>query len=158
MKPSVLDVVFVALQFVLFVAFVFDVSDWRIYFQEYFLIIAVILLIVGAIIILVGLSQLRKQLSPFPSPVENAKLIVTGIFKYIRHPIYSGILMTFVGLSLIADSGYKLLITFFLWLVFYGKSLYEEKKLIHVFPEYQNYKNSAGRFLPKFYPKQHQGK
>lgn len=149
-RISFLDILFVLIQLGLFFAFIYDVHAWRIYFPVFVFWIAVFLLTLGAFITLVAVLQLNKNLSPFPSPLPGASLIRNGIYKYIRHPIYTGIIAGFLGFSIIADSGYKLLISLLLLLLFYLKSIYEEKRLLIAFPDYQSYKKRTGRFFPKF--------
>ncbi|MEM0517256.1 MULTISPECIES: methyltransferase family protein [Aequorivita] len=148
MRIPIADIVFVLLQFVLFVAFVFDVGSMRIYFPEWLFWIGVLLLILGALTTLIAVLQLNVHLSPFPSPLPGSKLIVTGVYKFIRHPIYTGIMIAFFGFAIIADSGYKLLITLLLIVLFYFKSKYEERRLAAIFPGYLEYKRKSGRFFP----------
>ena len=73
--------------------------------------------------------QLNKNLSPFPSPINGGELIDTGLYNYIRHPIYTSILSTLFGYGLYSASGYKILLTIALLVLFFYKSKYEEKKL-----------------------------
>lgn len=108
----------------------------------------VVIFILGAILIVVAVLQLNINLSAFPSPLADSKLIETGVFKFIRHPIYSGLILAFFGYAIVDDSGYKLLISVGILLWFYFKSLYEEKLLIEKFPEYLEYKKRSGRFFP----------
>jgi protein-S-isoprenylcysteine O-methyltransferase Ste14 len=131
------------------VAFVFDVGSLRIYFPEWLFWIGVVLLILGALTTLIAVLQLNLHLSPFPSPLPGSKLIVTGVYKFIRHPIYTGIITVFFGYAIIADSGYKLLVALILTVLFYFKSKYEEKRLIDLFPDYLEYKKKSGRFFPR---------
>lgn len=145
------DILFVVLQLALFFLFSFDIHAWRIYFPVFMFWIGVGSLVIGAFIVIVSVLQLNVNLSPFPSPLPKSKLIVSGIYKYIRHPIYTGIFMGFIGFSIIADSGYKLLISAILLLLFYFKSIYEEKKLMLVFPDYDLYRQKTGRFFPRFF-------
>lgn len=145
------DILFVVLQLALFFLFSFDIHAWRIYFPVFMFWIGVGSLVVGAFIVIVSVLQLNVSLSPFPSPLPKSKLIVSGIYKYIRHPIYTGIFMGFIGFSIIADSGYKLLISAILLLLFYFKSIYEEKRLMLVFPDYDLYRQKTGRFFPRFF-------
>ena len=102
----------------------------------------------GAIILVLSLLQLNTNLSPFPSPKKTSSLVQTGLYKFMRHPIYGGIILIGLGFGFYSFSGWKLLITFTLIVFFYFKSRYEEKLLIHKFPEYAEYKKSTGRFFP----------
>lgn len=136
-------------QFALFVAFAFEVGSMRIFFPEFLFWTAVAFLVFGAFITLIAVLQLNVHLSPFPSPLPGSKLIVNGIYKLVRHPIYTGILMGFFGFAIIADSGYKLIVTLILSILFYFKTIYEEKRMMEVYPDYAQYKQRAGRFFPK---------
>lgn len=97
---------------------------------------------------MVAVLHLNIHLSPFPSPLLGAKLVETGIYKLVRHPIYTGLILAFYGYAVITDSGYRLLIATLLFVLFYIKSLYEEKCLIEKFPNYTEYKKRSGRFFP----------
>jgi protein-S-isoprenylcysteine O-methyltransferase Ste14 len=108
----------------------------------------VAIFILGAFTTVIAVFQLNINLSPFPSPLPGAKLINIGVYKFIRHPIYSGLILAFFGYAIISDSGYRLLISTILFLLFYYKTLYEEKRLIEKFPTYKEYKNRSGRFFP----------
>lgn len=112
--------------------------------------IGLILSFFGGLIILLALLQLNKNLSPFPTPKNNSTLLENGLYKYTRHPIYSGIILLFIGFSVYQNSWYKLLISLLLVILFYLKSVYEEQRLEQKFPEYKNYKTKTGRFFPWF--------
>jgi len=65
---------------------------------------SIITIIVGIIIAIIGLSvwitsylHLGKSFGVLP---QKQKRIVSGIYKYINHPMYLGIWLTFLGLSL----------------------------------------------------------
>ena len=111
----------------------------------------IVIFVVGGLTTLVAVLQLNVHLSPFPSPLPGSKLIENGIYKYIRHPIYTGIILAFFGFAFISDSGFRLLISTVLFLLFYFKTIYEEKRLIEMFPDYSQYRNRSGRFFPKFW-------
>jgi protein-S-isoprenylcysteine O-methyltransferase Ste14 len=123
--------------------------DWSLGFSHFFKTIGLLLAIVGFLIALIAVLQLNKNLSPFPTPKENAILLENGLYKFVRHPIYSGLLLLFYGYGIYVDSIYKLLISSLLLVLFYFKTNYEEKQLERKFPDYSNYKQKAGRFLPK---------
>ncbi len=144
------DIIFVALQFLVFLVWLIPVEQLRFELSENMHMLALVVAGIGLLIILIAFLQLNTNLSPFPSPTKGARLVTSGVFAFARHPIYSGVLFMAFGLSVWLGSGYKLLISLLLLLVFYFKSRYEENKLQERFPEYVLYKRQTGRFFPKF--------
>jgi len=149
MKLENKDYMFVGLQGLLFVAYLLNVNLFQINISKVIYIIGICIAITGALVALIALSQLNTNLSPFPSPKSNISLITNGIYKYSRHPIYTGILGILLGYGLYAGSGYKIFITIMLLVLFYYKSKYEEKKLSSMFSKYPEYMKTTGMFLPK---------
>ena len=149
MKIKAKDIVYVGIQFLLFAGYLFEVKKLRFEMPELIQFILLPFIVAGIAIILISFFQLNKNLSPFPSPKENSELITTGLFSKIRHPIYSGILLLAFSFALYQNSGFKILISFFLLILFYFKTGYEEKLLSLKFPEYKNHKMNTGRFFPK---------
>jgi protein-S-isoprenylcysteine O-methyltransferase Ste14 len=150
MKLKTKDTVFVVLQFLLFAMYCFKVE--LINFQVKSLIsnTGILLIVLGVLLGIISLLQLNKNLSPFPTPKTNSTLITHGIYKHIRHPIYSSITFFILGYGLYSSSLYKILISLLLLILFYFKSAYEEKLLSKKYSNYKTYKQTAGRFLPKF--------
>lgn len=146
--PSSKDITFVGLQVLLFVIYftpLFDLSfQLPIYLKYTILMVAV----AGLLIIIVAILQLNKNLTPFPTPKESGTLIQTGLYKYIRHPVYSGIILAAIGFGLFHGSIWKISIGLSLWVLFYFKSVYEEKLLSKHFPGYEAYRKTTGRFFP----------
>lgn len=150
MKASKKDILFVLAQFILFAAWLFEIPGLRLNFPDDADWVNLILAGIGIVIIITAIFQLNKNLSPFPTPLENSELIVTGLFHYVRHPIYTGILMVTFFLAIYFNSGYKLIITVLLAILFYYKSEYEEAQLEKRYPGYTSYKAGTGRFYPRF--------
>lgn len=97
---------------------------------------------------MVALFNLDKSLTPFPTPKSNSELITSGLYKYVRHPIYTGILLTVFGYGFYSESVSRLTISVLLLILFYFKTNYEEQKLSQKYPEYGAYKARTGRFIP----------
>ena len=97
---------------------------------------------------LINILQLNKNLTPFPTPIEKGNLIQTGLYKYVRHPIYTGIFLATLGMGLFNTSLWQLSISIILLIFFYFKSNYEETMLIEKYKDYEAYKKSKGRFFP----------
>ena len=142
------DILFVVIQFLLFIAFSLDVSSLIIVLPVALFWLGVVIFIVGFLITVFAVLQLNLNLSPFPSPLPGSKLIVNGVYKFVRHPIYTGLILAFFGYAIISDSGYRMLIATALFLLFYFKTIYEEKRLAEKFPTYSEYKSRTGRFFP----------
>jgi protein-S-isoprenylcysteine O-methyltransferase Ste14 len=149
MKTKIKDIVYVGIQFLLFAGYLFEVKKLRFEMPELIQFILLPFIAAGIAVILISFFQLNKNLSPFPSPKKYSELITAGLFSKIRHPIYSGILLLAFSFALYQNSGFKILISFFLLILFYFKTGYEEKLLSLKFPEYKNYKMNTGRFFPK---------
>ena len=142
------DKVLVSIQFVLFVCYTID-FDWSLGFSLFLKLIGLSFAIIGLVISLLAVLQLNKNLSPFPTPKENAVLLENGLYKFVRHPIYSGLLLLFCGYGIYVDSIYKLLISSLLLVLFYFKTNYEESLLEKKFSDYSKYKLKVNRFFPK---------
>jgi protein-S-isoprenylcysteine O-methyltransferase Ste14 len=82
---------------------------------------------------------------------EDHELISSGPYRYIRHPIYSGMLLAFVGTAL-ALGEYRALISVCIVVVaFYTKAKKEELFLTQEFGEkFREHSRRTGMFLPKF--------
>lgn len=112
----------------------------------YFYLAIMALIIVGGMINLIGLLTLR---SAFTIMSEARRLIVSGIFSRIRHPLYTGHFIMFFGSMLLRLH----MLSIFLYLVFcvgqVVRAGIEEQKLIRIFPDYQGYKRRTGMFFPR---------
>ncbi|MBA4153566.1 isoprenylcysteine carboxylmethyltransferase family protein [Flavobacterium sp.] len=149
MKINSKDIILVSIQLVLFILYTFPVA-WSLEFFSWFKNVGLMLTFIGSIVLALALLQLNKNLSPFPTPKDSAVLLQNGLYAWVRHPIYSGIIILFVGYGIYQDSLFKLMITIFLWVLFYFKTQYEELQLQRKFPEYKVYKSKVGRFFPNF--------
>jgi protein-S-isoprenylcysteine O-methyltransferase Ste14 len=50
-----------------------------------------------------GLQRLGRQLTPFPKPVDDGALKQTGAYRFVRHPMYGGVLMLGLAWSLVSS-------------------------------------------------------
>lgn len=114
------------------------------------------IIVAGAVLMLVGVaimiqSAKEYELSSFLglSKETDMPLQIKGLHKYMRHPLYSGTLLFFIGVC-IAFPFYKnwYLLQLMIVYLFIGMWL-EERKLIHVFgDEYRNYMKQVKRLIP----------
>jgi protein-S-isoprenylcysteine O-methyltransferase Ste14 len=83
-----------------------------------------------------------------PRPVSRSELVNSGPYKYIRHPMYTSVLI--VAASLIAGdfSFAKLVIGVLLAFCLLIKLEYEENLFVKRFPEYETYRKNTKRLIP----------
>ncbi|MBW3001577.1 isoprenylcysteine carboxylmethyltransferase family protein [Candidatus Woesearchaeota archaeon] len=115
---------------------------------------------IGALLILIGgLIRIysRKELDRFFSfevvVQKDHKLIKTGLYKSIRHPMYLGMVFMFFGLAIAFSSFYGVLalIVFYIPALLYRISA-EEGMLIKEFgKQYLDYMEKTKKIIPKLY-------
>ena len=106
---------------------------------SYFL--GILIIIIAFIIMLVSIKDLGRNLSPFPRPINNSKLVTKGIYRFTRHPMYYSLIFISIGVFIIKLSIYYLFLTISLALII--KIALEEKYLINKFKNYLLYKNEV---------------
>jgi protein-S-isoprenylcysteine O-methyltransferase Ste14 len=98
-----------------------------------------------------GAWDLRASLSPFPRPVAGSRLIETGAYRLIRHPIYSGLVLGAIGWGLVTGSIVAIGTAGLLFLLFAGKSRREEVWLSEAHQGYGAYQRRTKRLIPWIY-------
>ncbi len=118
--------------------------------------LGVAILFSGMIFMVGGWYCLGEYFTTDAEILEGQGVRNTGFFKYVMHPIYSGIIQCLFGASLAATSIYCALFTIImvapLWL---KRAKYEEKNLIeHLGPDYKTYGEHLKwrRLVPIIFP------
>lgn len=149
-KPTK-DYLFVGIQLLLFVLYTVPIIQIQVNVPHWLETLGLAITVMGMILIGWAFLSLSTSLSPFPTPKNNNELKTDGLFKWVRHPIYSGLILFFGGYAMAGGSIHKSTITILLYILFYYKSIYEEQLLINRYDsKYINYIKKTGRFFPKF--------
>lgn len=102
----------------------------------------------GIIGVFVCAASLRRSLTVVPIPKAEGQLSTTGLYQYVRHPMYSSVLLFALGIALGSGSLIKYLLGLLLYFLFHAKSVYEEKYLKLKYPDYEEYAKKIPRFIP----------
>lgn len=112
--------------------------------------LAVLLTAAGIAFAIWARFYLGENWSSAVSIKVDHELIRTGPYAWVRHPIYSGLLLAMLGTGLARGEPRGLLALILLWLGFWIKSRMEEGFMRKTFgQEYQEYSRSTGALIPR---------
>ena len=109
----------------------------------------------AAIVLLCGWYLARRGIKAvFGTERDKPEVISSGVFGMVRHPIYTGALLFYLGAILItlsiASAAFWLIIVFLYYLI----SKYEERILTEVFgADYTAYQKRTGMLFPGLFRK-----
>ena len=86
-----------------------------------------------------------------PRPRRDGRLIDTGIYARLRHPIYAGMIVAAFGWSALTGSLGALVATLLLAVFLDAKARREEAWLLERYDGYADYRRRSKRFLPGIY-------
>lgn len=115
------------------------------------LVIGLGLFLAGSTLVLLGLANLGRNLSALPHPKEDAQMVEQGVYKIVRHPIYSGIIQGAIGYALFTANLLTLILALSLFFFFDIKSRREESYLARKFDDYTSYQQRVKKLIPFIY-------
>lgn len=148
-KPSQIHAwSYVLIQAILLGLLIFLSSDFGLQVKQ-FTLIGKLLELLGAVGIVLSAITIRTSLTAVPLPKKNARLGTSGLYKYMRHPMYTSVLLLSLGIAVASGSAIKYLLVIGLAVLFYYKSVYEERYLQAKYADYQRYAKTVPRFIPR---------
>ena len=102
---------------------------------------------VGILVAIYGLLYLRRNFSVF---VEVREVVLTGPYRFVRHPLYIGEILMVAGIVLSSPSVFRIAIFVALVLFQIWRAKMEESHLAAASPEYAARMKVTGMFLPRF--------
>lgn len=106
--------------------------------------------VAGAAVLGVAALNLGRSLTALPTPAARATLRTGGLYRFVRHPIYSGLLALVFGGAVAARSVVRLALATALLALLKRKATWEEAMLRQRYPEYDEYARRTPRFVPRF--------
>jgi protein-S-isoprenylcysteine O-methyltransferase Ste14 len=106
---------------------------------------------IGFAFSMAGLASLGRSLSPFPRPLDSGTLHTGGLYRVVRHPIYSGLSLASVGWAGWSHSVPGLLFCVALVWFFDRKASREEAWLRERYPAYVAYARRVRKLVPWVY-------
>lgn len=105
----------------------------------------------GAWIAYRGIRDLGDNLTALPAPRATARLVESGVYARVRHPIYASVIMVAIGWALVAVSLPALGVALGLAVWLDLKSRREEVWLLAHHPGYAVYRSRTHRFVAGIY-------
>ena len=106
--------------------------------------------ILGLAVVMIGLLSLGRSATLLPTPVKGGHLRSNGLYRYVRHPIDSGVLALAIGAAIpsgsvpVAAAASALVV----WLAI--KARWEERRLGARYAGYASYASRTPRFIPSW--------
>jgi protein-S-isoprenylcysteine O-methyltransferase Ste14 len=94
-----------------------------------------------------SLFDLGRNLTPLPHPRDEGKLVTTGVYGLVRHPMYSGVIYLALAYASWQMSWVHLVGSIVLFVFFDAKSRKEEVWLTDKFLDYVNYSSHVKKLI-----------
>lgn len=109
-------------------------------------------LLLEILALVLGLSALYTMrpgnFNAVPNVKENAILVRRGVYKFIRHPMYTSVLLASIAVVFDAFTLFRFSLWLLLLIVLLVKLHYEEQLLLKHFPEYRDYQKHTKKLIP----------
>ena len=118
-------------------------------FSTFLVAISLNAMFLGFVILAFSALALGKSLTPHPMPGKNAVLVTDGLYRFVKHPIYSGLILLAFGLTIAGGFFPHSIFFIALVLLLNYKARFEEKLLASTYAGYAEYSKKTGRFIPR---------
>jgi protein-S-isoprenylcysteine O-methyltransferase Ste14 len=112
-----------------------------------------VVIVTGVVLLALGVVSLlaARAMTVLPRPRAGSAVAQSGVYRFVRHPVYGAVLLIALGWSL-AESPLGLVPTALLVVVFDLKARVEEAWLLEHLPAYDEYRRrTPKRFVPAVY-------
>lgn len=147
MKRGTVGWLLVALQFVLLLVLI--LLPWRTP-SALSIVVGLVLVLAGGSLGLVAGRRLGRALTPTPVPIADAGLRTDGAYRFVRHPIYSAVLLMVIGYVVAIGSAWSAACAVVLLAFFVLKSRWEDGLLHEQYgDEWASWAARTGALVPR---------
>ena len=105
--------------------------------------------VVGVLLGLYAIAHNRVgNFSVYPEVKPSSKLITAGPYRFIRHPMYTCVMLCVTGAALYGNHVWNYVGLAMVVVSVTLKAMKEERLLCEKFPEYREYMRRTSRFIP----------
>jgi len=110
----------------------------------------IFLMLLGVVVRQWAIAVLGRFFSLKVRVVEDHRVVVKGPYRLVRHPSYTGVLITFIGLALAVQSWGALLVLLTVFGVSYGYRMRVEERVLQseLGRDYAEYMKRTKRLIP----------
>ena len=111
--------------------------------------VGVILLLAGLALAFSGIATFRRSKTSIAPNRDASRLVIAGPYRFTRNPMYSGLTMQYLGLSLLLSTAWAVLLLPLVLVVLYRFVIVrEERYLTAAFgDQYREYQAQVGRWF-----------
>ena len=110
-----------------------------------------LLMTIGALVAIAAGIQMGRRLTPLPYPAKDARLLTRGVYTWVRHPMYFGVIALSIGWALYVRGALSLGYAAAIVVFFDIKSRREEIWLAQHFEGYAEYRQRVRKLIPFLY-------
>jgi protein-S-isoprenylcysteine O-methyltransferase Ste14 len=148
---------YVVAQVLLFVLVIFGprsmagMPTWTGRLAEVSTVMGIVLMVAGGGLLVAAFTRLGKNLTPLPYPKDDGRLVQTGAYSLVRHPIYCGAIALALGWAHCVHGPLTLGYTLVLFAFLDVKSRREERWLAAKYSDYADYRKKVRKLIPFVY-------
>ena len=110
-----------------------------------------LLLVLGGVVGVAGVRDLGTNRTPSIEPLPANRLVTSGIYARVRHPLYVSLIILSVAWALIWCSVECGVLALVLGMVLHGKAVREEACMRWRHADYETYQQRVPRYIPKIH-------
>lgn len=118
--------------------------------------LAMVCVALSGAILAAAFLALRPALTVMPEPKQGAPFITSGIYRYVRHPMYSAVMLLGLSLVLVRLTAPAWVAWVALVSVLVAKARYEDALLRERWPLAADYQRTTGALIPRWSALRHQ--